>query len=328
MKNKHAHATWLIAAASALAATGVAAQVPTVSQPAGLNLGGTSFYDGFSGAPGWTWLSWVRNTSANAIKDNSGNNVPAFNSPKINSTSWANQLSYSSPTSIAGWHPGVTAILPLVALNSSFGPGASMTNGGTNLGDITVGAFMQSEPLMTEQGQPLFVQRLSLDAILPTGKYDQHTDINQSAGFASLNPYWAATLFPADRWEISWRLHYLYNFKNDKPASSNPQQSYNGAPLTSTQAGQASWVNFTASYAVTPELSLGINGYLFQQLSDSKANGSTLADTKERVLGIGPGLMWRISRDTALWVNTYHETLVRNRSSAPLTAQVRLAMHF
>ncbi|MGJ7532188.1 MULTISPECIES: SphA family protein [Variovorax] len=319
----------LLAAAVSLAVTtGVAAQTPSVSQPAGLNLGATSFYDGFTGSPGWTWLSWLRYSSANAIKDNNGKSVPAFSNPKITSYVWANQIAYLSDTSFAGWRPGFTAILPTVALNSSFGPGQSLTNGGTGLGDITVGAFMQADPVLASDGRPLFVQRFSLDAILPTGKYDQRTDINQGAGFASINPYWAATLFPAERWEVSWRLYYLYNFRNNKPASSNPQQSFNGAPLASTQAGQAAWLNFAASYAITPSFSLGINGYYFQQVSDSKANGTTLPNSKERVLGIGPGMMWRIDRDTALWINAYHETMVRGRTSAPLTAQVRLAIKF
>lgn len=319
----------LLAAAVSLAVTtGVAAQVPSVGQPSGLNLGGTSFYDGFTGSPGWTWLTWLRSSSANAIKDNAGSSVPAFNSPKITSYVWANQIAYLSDTSLSGWRPGVTAILPTVSLHSSFGPGQSLTSGGTGAGDITVGAYMQADPVMSAAGQPFFVQRFSLDVILPTGKYDRHTDINQGAGFTSINPYWAATLFPAERWELSWRLHYLYNSRNNKPASSNPQQSFNGVPLTSTQAGQAAWVNFAASYAITPAFSLGINGYYFQQISDSKANGTTLPDARERVLGIGPGMMWRIDRDTSLWVNFYHETMVRNRTSAPLTAQARLAIKF
>jgi hypothetical protein len=173
----------------------------------------------------------------------------------------------------------------------------------------------------------LFVQRFTLATILPTGRYKQDLDINQGSGHASFNPYWAATFLPAPRWEASWRLHYLYNFKNDKPAASM-KIPFNGQPVTSTQAGQAAWVNFATSYAVTPDVSLGINGYYFQQLTDSRANGTRLADSRERVLGIGPGLMWRISPKQAVWINAYSESMVRNRSASPLMVQARMAISF
>ena len=308
-------------------AASVWAQVPAVAQPGGLNLGSTSFYDGFSGPAGWSWLSWLRHSSANRIKDGNGNNVPVFQDPKISSVAWVNQIAYAMPTSFGGWRPGFTAILPAVALNSSFGPGPSLKDSGSGFGDLMIGAALQSEPLVGAAGQPVFVQRFELDYVLPTGKYDRNSDINPGAGYASLIPYWAGTLFPAPRWETSWRLHYLYNFRNDKPASSNPAP-FKGQTVANTQAGQAAWVNFTASYAVTPALSVGLNGYYFEALTDSRANGIRLPDSRERVLGLGPGLMWRAAPDLSVWINTYNESQVRNRARNPLTAQVRIALNF
>jgi hypothetical protein len=179
---------------------------------------------------------------------------------------------------------------------------------------------------MGPTGHPFFVQRFEFDVIAPTGKYKSADDVNPSAGFASINPYWAATLLPAERWEVSWRLHYLYNFRNNNPAASNPVP-YQGSLVTSTQAGQAAWINFTTSYSVTPDVSLGINGYYFQQLTDSKANGIALPNARERVLGIGPGMMWRIDPNKTLWINAYTDTMVRNRASVPYTLQVRTAIN-
>lgn len=303
------------------------AQSPAVSQPGGLNLGNTSFYDGFSGGPGLSALSTVRYSSANKIVDSNGNASPVFTDPKISSTVWVNQLTYAMPESIGGWRPAVMAILPVVALNSSFGPGPALKDGGTGAGDITLEASVQGEPVVTAEGNPIFAQRFAVAAILPTGRYDQNLDINQGSGYASFNPYWAATFFPAPRWETSWRLHYLYNFKNDKPATS-ARRPFNGQPVTTTQAGDAAWVNFAASYSVTRDVSVGINGYFFQQLSDSRANGTRLADSRERVLGIGPGLMWRASPKSAFWLNAYTESMVRNRSASPLTVQARMVVSF
>jgi len=128
----------LLACLLVLAADGAAhAQAPSVSEPAGINLGVTSFYDGLSGTPGWTWLSTARYASADKVKDNDGHDVAAFSNPKITSVSWANQISYATNASLGGWRPQFTAILPLVSLGSSFGPGASLRDSGTGLGDIT-----------------------------------------------------------------------------------------------------------------------------------------------------------------------------------------------
>nr|WP_315430929.1 transporter [uncultured Albidiferax sp.] len=303
------------------------AQAPAISQPGGLNLGITSFYDGFSGNPGWVWQSTVRHSSANKIADSQGNASPVFSDPKIDSTVIVNQLSYAMPTSISGWRPGFMVVVPVVALDSSFGPGPSLKDGGNGVADMTLEASLQSEPVINAGGAPVFAQRFTAAVILPTGRYKQNLDINQGSGYASFNPYWAATFFPAPRWEMSWRLHYLYNFKNDKPASSSPRP-FNGQPVTTTQTGDATWANFATSYAVTPDVSVGINGYYFQQLSDNRANGTRIADSKERVLGIGPGLMWRISPEKALWVNAYTESMVRNRSASSLNLQVRTVIAF
>lgn len=311
---------------SVVASSGIA-QTPSVAQPHGINLGSTSFYDGFSGAPGWSYLTWLQHTSANKIKDDHGNDVSVFNAPKIRSEVWGHQFAYASPTTIGGWRPGFTVILPVVSLDSSFGPGASLEDNGTGLGDIVAGVSLQSAPTFGPTGAPIFVQRFSIDALLPTGKYDRHIDLNQGAGFASINPYWAASFFPAQGWEASWRLHYLYNLKNNKPASSNPAP-FNGSPVTNTQAGQSAWVNFTTSYAFTPSLSIGLNGYYFQQVSDSRANGIEISNSRERVVGLGPGLMWRAAPDTALWVNSYVESKVRNRAANNTVLQVRLATSF
>jgi hypothetical protein len=317
----------LSAAVLLIAGAPATAQQPSVPQSGGLNLGNTSFYDAMSLPTGLTWASWLRHSSADHIKDGKGQDVQAFQNPKIESTAWVNQLIYASPVWVANWQLGFSAIVPTVWLDSSFGAGATLKAGGAGIGDITLGAALQSAPVVTPAGHPVFSQRVALDVTLPTGRYDRHADLNPGAGFASIIPYWAGTWFPAPRWEMSWRLHYLYNLRNNDPASSSPAP-FNGQTVTSTQAGDAGWINFTASYSVTPDVSLGINGYYLQQLSDSRANGTRLADSRERVLGIGPGLMWRLAPNQALWINTYNESKVRSRSAAPFVAQVRAAISF
>jgi hypothetical protein len=132
---------------------------------------------------------------------------------------------------------------------------------------------------------------------------------------------------PAPRWEMSGRLHNLHNFKNDDPASSSPLL-FEGQPVRNTQAGDAAWANFAASYEVMPKLSVGLNGYYFKQLEDDKVNGHTLEDSREKVLGIGPGLFWKASESEGFWLNLYNETNVENRAKNDFSVQMRIVRTF
>lgn len=57
---------------------------------------------------------------------------------------------------------------------------------------------------------------------------------------------------------------------------------------------------------------LGLNGYYLQQLSDDRIDGNEQSRSKERVLGIGPGLKYTYER-LSLYLNTYYETAAENR---------------
>jgi hypothetical protein len=126
------------------------------------------------------------------------------------------------------------------------------------------------------------------------------------------DPYYAFTIFPTSKLELSARVHYLWNSQNDNP--------YEGLHANSIQPGQAFHANLAISYEVFKGLRLGINGYALQQVTDDKINGSSLPDSKERVFGIGPGLV--IGGDKWwVYLNSYVETGAENR---PEGAQVVL----
>lgn len=292
-------------------------------EPNGINLGGTSFFDGFSSTkPGLTYLGYYQYSYANHIVDNHGNDLSAFKNPVISDLLILNQLAYTTSYTLFNGqgHLGFTVLLPYVMFNSHVDPGSSapaptFQNG---LGDTTWGAYVQMNPVISG-GRPIFSQRFELDVIAPTGQYDSTKDINPGSNFWSINPYWSATLLPTPRTEISWRLNYLYNLANSSPLPQLPTSP----AITKDQAGQAMWINYTASYAVKPNLHVGINGYWFKQLSNDKywlasggttTDGAAFGDTgKASLFAIGPGVFWKLDKHNILMVNAYFQTQARNR---------------
>jgi hypothetical protein len=65
-----------------------AAPPDVVKLPSGINLGSSSFYDGFGRTdPGWLYLNYVRWDHYTSIKDDRGNSSPAFPDPRIDAVS-------------------------------------------------------------------------------------------------------------------------------------------------------------------------------------------------------------------------------------------------
>jgi hypothetical protein len=290
--------------AALLAALASVAQAQ--SQPA-VNLGFTSFLDGGPPAgPGFYFQEYVQYYHADYITDRDGDKIPVFDDIDLDVWVSLNQFIYQSDQKIPliGGKWGVDLIVPVVYLDLA--PGSlpiDDNNGG--IGDIVLGPFIQWDPIMGKNG-PIFMHRVEFQNLLPTGKYDNDHALNPGSNFYSFNPYWAATLFILPQWELSWRLHYLWNDENDDPLAI--------PGVDETQAGDAIHLNFASSWELIPKtLRAGVNGYYFQQVSDSEVNGRDVSGSREQVLGIGPGVVWHIRQDDHLFFNTYFETAAENR---------------
>jgi hypothetical protein len=304
-------------------------------QPAGINLGATSFFDGFGrNEEGFTYLVYLQYGMADRINDDKGKALPYFNDPHINAFALINQLVYVLPEPLFGdrAHLGIDFLLPVVAFDTSFdppppAPGFQLKDNGIGLGDLTFGPLLQFRPVMLN-GHPFFSHRVEVDFIVPTGKFDPYKDLNQGSNFTSINPYWAMTLLPFPHFELSARFHYLYNFKTDKPALGYLYGLTNPPPVKNAQAGQAVWVNFAASYELPARLHWGVNGYFFQQLNldrwtmntgavqsgGAMENEYNLNDTgKASIFGIGPGVFFDAGEHDKLFANVYFQLMAHNR---------------
>ncbi|OGV68083.1 MAG: phenol degradation protein meta [Lentisphaerae bacterium RIFOXYA12_FULL_48_11] len=274
-----------------------------------VNIGFTSFLDGAPpSGPGWYFSEYIQFYTADKLVDG----PPGDAGLDV----WVslNQLIYQSNQEILfGGKWGLNFILPVVSFDNNLLP-----DNGTGLGDLWVGPYLQWDPIMGKNG-PIFMHRIELQTIFPTGKYDDDKALNPGSNFFSFNPYWAATVFLCPKLNLSWRLHYLWNGKNSDPALS-PE-------IGDTQAGQAFHGNFAASYEVVPKmLQLGVNGYYLKQTTDSEADGNSV-DGKEQVFGVGPGALMSFSKDTHLFLCAYFESGAEYRPEGERYV-ARLVHHF
>ncbi len=280
-----------------------------------VNLGFTSFVDGAPpSGPGFYFQEYLQYYTANRLED-----APApVSNPKLDAWISLNQLVYQSDQELFwGGKWGINLMLPIVNFDTRISP---LTDNGGGFGDLLIGPFLQWDPIMGKNG-PIFMHRIELSVILPTGRYSANEALNPGANFFSFNPYWAGTLFITPKLTVSTRLHYLWNAKNTDPY--DPM----GAGIKDTQAGQAVHANFAASYEVIEKkLRLGINGYALKQISSSEVDGQDVSG-KEQVFAIGPGALFSFSKDTHLFFNAYFETGAQYRPEGERIT-LRLVHHF
>lgn len=299
----HGIRTGLLAIAAILSLPGAA--LASSDEPAGINLGGSSFMDGFGRTdPGFVYQQYFQIQHDSAVNDQNGHTLSMFQGTDIDAVSSVNQLVYVSPFHLFGGSLGLTALLPVVDLNASFAsnsPAKLSADRGPAFGDLTWGPFLQMPPVIAN-GRPIFSQRFEFDVISPIGQYDRNDAINPGSGFWSINPYWAMTFLPTPDTELSTRLYYLHNFRDNDPAA--------GAPPF--RAGDAVWANFTASYAVRPGFNIGLNGYYFQQIQTDTVSGHSVPKSETTNLSLGPGAMLRLGPHDTLMANAYLPVIERN----------------
>jgi hypothetical protein len=286
-----------------------------VSPPKGINLGSTSFFDGFGRTTeGLTLLQYGRFENLTRITNYEGNSNPLFIGTDIKVFVTQTQLSYTS-----NWHPfggdgvGVSAMLPLAAFSSHFDENSpvKLTNNGVGFGDLCIGPFYQSRYVIVD-GRPVFAWRMQLSIIAPTGSVNEQRNINQGSGFWAINPFVALTWVPLPQIEFSSRINYQYNFQTSTIQSPPPIP---GLVYLNGQAGQIVYGNFDVSYAVRPNAFIGLNSYALGQLTPDLTNGQTVSHSRETELSAGPGGRYVFNDTNALNVNLYLPIVSRNTTS-------------
>jgi len=283
---------WVLCLLAATCVCSAQVQLPAV------NLGETNFEDAFGG-PGWLLQEFPEAYVSSELKDSNGKTIPGNN--RVTSYSTTTHVAFVTKKRVlGGWLSG-EILLPLVDLDVQLANGTSSRVRG--LADLTVGTGLQWAP--RKIGEGVLVHRMVLDVGLPTGKYSDRRPVNIGNHFVVVNPYYAVT-YERKKVEFSTRLHYLWNSANSAP--------FVGFGIRNMHPGQAFHVNYATSFEVWKNVRLGFNGYWLQQVTDHQINGISVPDSRERTVGLGPGIQFS-GRDLWFRLNSYIETDVHNRPS-------------
>ncbi len=263
-----------------------------------LNLGFNNILNGgpLRPTPWFYWYQYFRYFDAGKLLNAQGDLLGGVTSPHFNSCIGITELIYQFDS--------------IDSLNGQFGLDMWISYGSMNIkpnnlgfvasghgfGDILGGIYFQGNPIM-RQDKPVFVHRLELLTVFPTGRYKKNY-FNVGDGIYYLSPFWAATFYMKPSWALSWCLNYNWLAKNKH---------------TGIQAGQSLVTNFSLEFECVKDFWVALTGYYLQQLSDSRKNGVNIPQSRERALGIGPGVLYKANEKVDLIGYVHFDTKVRNR---------------
>lgn len=267
-------------------------QLPSV------NLGETNFEDGFA-SPGWFLEEFPENYAAGELRNGNGSRIPGQG--RLVTYSTTTHVVFVGKKSVLGGWLAAEVLQPLVDLDLRSANGTSSRISG--FADMTLGPGLQWAP--RKVGNGVFVQRFVFDISIPTGTYSDKRPVNIGNHFVFVDPHYAVT-YERKKIEVSARVQYLWNSANNDP--------YVGFGIREIQPGQAFHLNYASSYEVRKHVRLGFNGYWLQQTTDHRINDIAIHGSKERTVGLGPGMQLG---GPGIWfhLNAYLETDVRNRPS-------------
>jgi len=242
--------------------------------------------------PGLYGTIYGQSLTADSVKGNDGQVVtpPSF---KVTANVIAPRLIWVTPAQLAGGSIGVHTIVPLVNLDVRVAPGVSQSK--TGLGDIVFGPFIgwhHSENLHSV---------VAIDIFAPTGGYNKKDIANIGRN------YWAAQAIYGVSWidprglNADAKMMYTFNQTNRD---------------TNYKSGQELIVDYSIGWGFNNGLTAGVGGYLYQQITDDKQNGVTIANNKGRAIAIGPSFKYDSGKGWFVTAKYQIDTQVRNRADA------------
>ena len=252
----------------------------------------------------------VAHYSANQLRDDSGEKSPV--GAKVRVTSVGAAFIKMTDITLGSAKFGWGGVLPY--LDTSLDLAVPTPVGTLNLsGKNSAQGDLQLIPVILQwTPSPGLYTNAQLQVQLPTGSYDKNRLINAGTNHWTVSPTFAFTYIQPSGFEVSSNIQLNINGRN-KDTDYRSGLEYQHEFAAGMHSGPWTW---------------GLGGYWYQQLTDDKASGTSIA-TRSRALAIGPALsFFELGSGLPLvWVHAYKEVSARNRSLGSQLA-VRAAWTF
>jgi hypothetical protein len=153
------------------------------------------------------------------------------------------------------------------------------------------------------------------DFILPGASYAKSAALNIGQHNFAIGPVGAFTyLSNKAQWEASSKVSYLVNFHGTADYRSGNEMIW----------------EYAAMRAISRKASLGVNGYIYKQVTDDQKNKIAVAGgNRGRDLAIGPAARFSFGKQSGFTVKYTYDTLVENRSrGGSLWFQIGFPLNF
>ena len=280
-----------------------AAQLAQAQDPAlpPANLALTGVLDAAPPGPGLYGFEYAQFYHARSIRNGNGAKSADIS---LSSLLLLQHMAIITKKKLLGGNIGFQGLLPLVFVNSSGrvgtapnGQAISLTHNNKVVGDLAIGPVLQwfDKRLF---GKAIF-HRTELVFTLPTGAYDPQYLINPGTNYTTITPLHIFTYFFTPRLSTSQRHSYTYSFNN---------------PATNTKSGQMYFGNYSLEYQAVGQLRVALTSYYLTQITGDRLRGTEYNfNTKERVLAVGPAVLWVSKKGLVVEAKYMLETEAENR---------------
>lgn len=252
-------------------------------------VGAENHLAGAAPPPGVYVLEYVNVYSADRLNDGQGNAVPVPGF-KVKANAAATRIAWVTTTPVMGGQLVAHAILPLVSVKVS---AAGQSSSRSGLGDVSLGTGV------AWHHSPQLHSVMALDLVLPVGQYDAARPVNIGRNYASLQPaYLVSWIDPA-------------GFNADAKIGLNLNRTNKD---TSYRSGNELNIDYALGWGLGNGWVLGVGGHLYQQLSDDRRHGETVAGNKGRSYAAGPNLKYDSGKGWFITAKLSKEFSVRSRT--------------
>ncbi|SEB25906.1 transporter [Variovorax sp. YR216] len=259
-------------------------------------------YNGLMLPEGAHWFIYYSHYNATHSKNNAGVDNPQLTRFDLTVNAIAPRLSYVWPGVTFLGANVETRVVQAIAgsdLDAALGrPGGlpPLDRGGNATG-LTDMAF---SPVILGWHSPVYHQTVGIDSHLKTGTYDVADRVNTGRNYTQVALFYAFTWFPATGFDVNAKFRYATNQRNE---------------ATAYRSGDEATIEFSGGWRVSPELAVGINGYVYRQTTDDDQYGRPVNGNgnRGRVNALGPYVTYYLSPRLALVAKLQQEFGARNK---------------